>query len=339
MGPGSSSPLKNFASTQGKDWTDYDTQIDFLNKEARERVPAWPSQQGLGSAGAISHAYEGYGDNSTGTRIGNSSKFFQMHHGSHAAPGLWHAGGTPTGPIIPAPLPHDPFDPSFFENWKRMRASKDYYDPSMNGPPKAPDRYALLDYGIPNMGARLSSLAAANPVTTSSTSNAVHIGKIDVDARGGDSQDIANNLHAALQRSTSTLLTLKWPSLIASGAIGDFAIGISAIGEIAAGTSSSPITLLTSDLIGEIAPNGALWGIFQGGAPVVTCDSVQDMSYRQEWAISDFATEEGAFQSFDKVFLPFDVRLRFNAGSAAQRQQAMLNRLRRLRERQISMTL
>jgi hypothetical protein len=64
------------------------------------------------------------------------------------------------------------------------------------------DKTSLLDLGIPVGGARLST----NPVTTSSTSNAIHIGKIDVDARGGDSRDIANNLHAALERSTATLL-------------------------------------------------------------------------------------------------------------------------------------
>jgi hypothetical protein len=80
------------------------------------------------------------------------------------------------------------------------------------------------------------------------------------------------------------------------------------------------LNLLTSDLIGEIAPPGQQWGIFQNGAPVVVCDSVQDMSYRQEWSISDAPQEQGAFTSFDKVWLPFDVRVRFNAGSAAQRQ-------------------
>jgi hypothetical protein len=80
------------------------------------------------------------------------------------------------------------------------------------------------------------------------------------------------------------------------------------------------ITLLTSDLIGEIAPVNAQWGIFQGGAPVVVADSVADMSYRQEWVVSDYPVEQGAFQSFDKVALPFDVRFRYNAGSAAQRQ-------------------
>ena len=79
------------------------------------------------------------------------------------------------------------------------------------------------------------------------------------------------------------------------------------------------VTLLTADLINEIAPNGAQWGIFQNGVPVVVADSVADMSYRQEWTMSDYATEQGAFQSFDKVQLPFDARVRFNAGSAAAR--------------------
>ena len=53
--------LKAFASGQGKDWQDRDVQIDFLDKEAREKIPAWPSQRSLESAGQISHAYEGYG--------------------------------------------------------------------------------------------------------------------------------------------------------------------------------------------------------------------------------------------------------------------------------------
>jgi hypothetical protein len=79
------------------------------------------------------------------------------------------------------------------------------------------------------------------------------------------------------------------------------------------------VELLTSDLIGEIAQPGFLWGVFEGGAPVVVCDSVQDLSFRQEWAISDYPVEGGAFESYDKVSLPFDIRIRFNAGSAASR--------------------
>jgi len=53
--------LKSFAAGQGKDWQDRDVQIDFLDREARQKVPTWPSQQGLGQAREISKAYEGYG--------------------------------------------------------------------------------------------------------------------------------------------------------------------------------------------------------------------------------------------------------------------------------------
>ena len=54
--------LQAFAASRGKNWQDFDTQVDFLDAEARGKVPTWPSQHGLGMAGAISHAYEGFGD-------------------------------------------------------------------------------------------------------------------------------------------------------------------------------------------------------------------------------------------------------------------------------------
>jgi hypothetical protein len=80
------------------------------------------------------------------------------------------------------------------------------------------------------------------------------------------------------------------------------------------------LTLLTSDLISDIAPVNSVWGIYSGGVPVIVADSVADMSYRQEWVVSDYPVEQGAFQSFDKVQLPFDVHFRYLAGSAAARQ-------------------
>lgn len=79
------------------------------------------------------------------------------------------------------------------------------------------------------------------------------------------------------------------------------------------------LNLLVADTIPEIAQAANRWGVFQNGAPVVICDSVQDLSYRREWAVSDFPVEGGAFMSYDKVALPFDIRIRFNAGSAAAR--------------------
>jgi hypothetical protein len=71
--------LKAFASSRGASWQDFNTQADFLDQEARSKIPTWPSQRGLGLAGTISHEYEGYGDNSTGTREANSARFLKLY--------------------------------------------------------------------------------------------------------------------------------------------------------------------------------------------------------------------------------------------------------------------
>jgi hypothetical protein len=70
----------------------------------------------------------------------------------------------------------------------------------------SPEKSSLLDYGIPSGGARLSSLAAINPVTTSSTSNSMHVVN-HIDARGAtDPHGIAREIQLALERSTSTMM-------------------------------------------------------------------------------------------------------------------------------------
>lgn len=68
----------------------------------------------------------------------------------------------------------------------------------------------------------------------------------------------------------------------------------------------------------------AQWGIFLGGAPVIVADTVSSFSYKQEWAISDYPVEGGAFQSYDKVQIPFDVRVRFATGGSAATRAALL---------------
>jgi hypothetical protein len=47
--------------------------------------------------------------------------------------------------------------------------------------------------------------------------------------------------------------------------------------------------------------------------------------YRQEWTVSDYPLEQGAFQSYDKVQTPFDVRVRYAAGGSQQNRQALLD--------------
>lgn len=70
--------------------------------------------------------------------------------------------------------------------------------------------------------------------------------------------------------------------------------------------------------------NGPAWGVYLDGAPVVTFDTFVGVDFRQGWAISDYPVENGAFESYDKVDLPFDARVRFAAGYDFANRQNLL---------------
>lgn len=77
------------------------------------------------------------------------------------------------------------------------------------------------------------------------------------------------------------------------------------------------IVLLTADAISLLSSLfGPQWGIFQNGAPVVVADSVVSLDFKQEYTISDYPLEQGAFESYDRVLLPFEARIRFAAGGS-----------------------
>ena len=90
--------------------------------------------------------------------------------------------------------------------------------------------------------------------------------------------------------------------------------------------SSSVITLLVADAItllgGLLAP---LWGVFLNGLPVIAADSVVSLGFKQEWAISNYPVEKGAFESYDKVQTPFEARVRFASGGSLANRQDLLN--------------
>lgn len=52
--------------------------------------------------------------------------------------------------------------------------------------------------------------------------------------------------------------------------------------------------------------------------------SIVDFEYKQNWTVSDYPVEDGGFQSYDKVQLPFDIRLRVAAGGTKSNRQALL---------------
>ena len=95
-------------------------------------------------------------------------------------------------------------------------------------------------------------------------------------------------------------------------------------------TSYSPaasLVFLTADLVlslvGFLFP--VQWGIFLNGLPIIDADSVVSFEYKQEWTVSDFPLEQGAFQSYDKVQVPFDVRVRYATGGSQVDRQSFLD--------------
>jgi hypothetical protein len=57
----------------------------------------------------------------------------------------------------------------------------------------------------------------------------------------------------------------------------------------------------------------------------VTTASFVDFEYKQDWPISDYPVESGGFQSYDKVQLPFDLKVRLAGGGSAPEILLFLN--------------
>lgn len=89
--------------------------------------------------------------------------------------------------------------------------------------------------------------------------------------------------------------------------------------------AANDVALLVADVISAVgALFGSQWGIFLDGAQAFDYNSVVDFNYKQDWPISDYQLEDGAFQSYDKVQLPFDVKVRVASGGSESEREALL---------------
>jgi len=84
-------------------------------------------------------------------------------------------------------------------------------------------------------------------------------------------------------------------------------------------------TLLISDAINlALALSSPHWGIYLFGIPVVFADNVVTMEYKQDWRLSTYPQEQGAFATYNKVALPYEAKLRFSTGGSLIERQAFL---------------
>lgn len=79
--------------------------------------------------------------------------------------------------------------------------------------------------------------------------------------------------------------------------------------------------------ISDIQAQGQ-WGIFDSdtGEVIIQADTVLSIDYKNTWLISDYPQENGAFQSYNKVKIPYDVRVKFAIGGTQSDRENFLTR-------------
>lgn len=84
--------------------------------------------------------------------------------------------------------------------------------------------------------------------------------------------------------------------------------GVPGLNRNTAGYAAAALTI-----VGELLPLnlfGQKWGILnKSGAAALVPDSFVDFEYREEHKIPIYPIEQGSFQSYNKVALPFDLRV------------------------------
>lgn len=70
------------------------------------------------------------------------------------------------------------------------------------------------------------------------------------------------------------------------------------------------------------------WGITKDGTSVIKGDNFVSLEYKQDWVIADYQIEGGGFESYDKVALPFDIRVAVSCGGAVDKREAFVNSIK-----------
>jgi hypothetical protein len=83
--------------------------------------------------------------------------------------------------------------------------------------------------------------------------------------------------------------------------------------------------LLVADAVSLFGALQAPWGIYFNSKPIALADSVISLRYRQDWRISDYPLEQGAFQSYNKVEMPYDVLIKLAKGGSQADRYAFLS--------------
>lgn len=90
---------------------------------------------------------------------------------------------------------------------------------------------------------------------------------------------------------------------------------------------------LTSDEIEVVGYDDYEWGIYKAGTKelALAADSVASVGYDAEYRIADYPIEEGGFESYDKVAMPFLNRVVLIKGGTREDRRAFCSTLEDIR--------
>lgn len=84
--------------------------------------------------------------------------------------------------------------------------------------------------------------------------------------------------------------------------------------------------LATADALGLSPLLAGQWGIFStSGMPLIVADSVYSVEYSRDYRISDYPQQNGSFESYNKVQIPFQAKVTFLVGGSELTRTIFLN--------------
>lgn len=91
-------------------------------------------------------------------------------------------------------------------------------------------------------------------------------------------------------------------------------------------TSAITQVLTLDSIFNLLTAKAPVWGIFQNGNQVLNPapDSIISLDFKKEWSLPNYPQELGAFQSYNKVTMPYDARIRMTKGGLGGVRNAFL---------------
>lgn len=99
----------------------------------------------------------------------------------------------------------------------------------------------------------------------------------------------------------------------------------SLLGQVANVVNNANLVLAdAANILGIFGP--PQWGLFNDdGSLALAPDSIISVDFKRDWKVPNYPQEEGAFETYNKVTMPFDARVRMTKGGTDAQRSAFLD--------------